>query len=169
LKNHLFLTGFMGVGKSYFGRRLAEQVHVSFLDVDYEIQTREGRSIRRIFSEEGEEFFRSLERKLLLHFLNDPSAPSVIALGGGSLLNTDLIPEIKKAGLLVCLQRRSLALPIHLKKDRPLAVTHNVESLYRNRITGYSSAYACLRVDLFSEKDVISHLINLWNYQELDS
>ena len=57
----VFLTGFMGVGKSQIGSLLALRMRRDFLDTDELIESRDGRAISSIFEEEGEAYFRELE------------------------------------------------------------------------------------------------------------
>ncbi|MDX1740872.1 MAG: shikimate kinase [Rhodothermales bacterium] len=73
----------MASGKSALGRALASEIDFSFLDLDNAIEEREGRSISRIFSEDGESSFRKAEDAALRATgdLND----HVIAVGGGTL------------------------------------------------------------------------------------
>lgn len=59
----IFLTGFMGSGKSYMGQRLAQRSGLPFFDLDEMIETGEGKSVKDIFTEAGEDHFRQLERK----------------------------------------------------------------------------------------------------------
>ena len=80
--DRLVLTGFMGSGKSTVGHLLAERLHWSFLDLDHEIERREGRSIPRLFAEEGEAYFRRAESLALVSALGRHR--TVLALGGGA-------------------------------------------------------------------------------------
>ena len=77
----VYLVGMPGSGKSTVGAELAGRLGVPFIDLDVEIERREGRSITEIFEAEGEAGFRALEAKELL----DASThdPAVIACGGG--------------------------------------------------------------------------------------
>ena len=59
----------MGVGKSTIGRIIAKRLKVKFIDVDKIIERNEKKSIKRIFEDNGEEYFRKLEKKLHLKFL----------------------------------------------------------------------------------------------------
>ena len=63
MKKSLVLTGMMGVGKSTLGRLAAKRLKVKFIDVDKIIERNEKKSIKRIFEENGEEYFRKLEKK----------------------------------------------------------------------------------------------------------
>lgn len=78
----IVLIGPMGVGKSTVGRLLAERLGVAFLDGDAVVVEREGREISDIFIDEGEEYFRDLERRLTLELLAEHDG--VLALGGGA-------------------------------------------------------------------------------------
>jgi len=76
------LIGPMGVGKSTVGRLLAERLAVEFCDVDEVVVAREGREISDIFVDEGEPYFRGVERELTLELL--AAHRGVLALGGGA-------------------------------------------------------------------------------------
>ncbi len=78
------LIGFMGCGKSTVGRLLAARLGYSFLDLDQWLERRQGRSIRQIFQESGEEAFRDLESSALRELSSRRQA--VIAAGGGAPL-----------------------------------------------------------------------------------
>ncbi|MBV8081873.1 MAG: shikimate kinase [Candidatus Eremiobacteraeota bacterium] len=81
---HIALTGFMGAGKSTVGRRLARLLELPFADCDAEIVKAHG-PIRDIFASAGESAFRDLERQMLARLIS--AAPSVIAVGGGAVLD----------------------------------------------------------------------------------
>lgn len=78
----IVLIGMMGVGKSSAGRRLAERLGLSFVDLDRRIEQSSGRTIREIFETDGEQEFRNLEEEALRVVLGDPE-PMLIAAGGG--------------------------------------------------------------------------------------
>ena len=61
----IFLIGFMGSGKSYWGRKLSEKLRLPFFDLDEQIESSEGKKISQIFAEEGEEYFRLVEKDAL--------------------------------------------------------------------------------------------------------
>ncbi len=82
MSKHIYLIGFMGSGKSYWGMRLALLLNLPFLDLDYLIETKEGMSVGSYFESQGEVIFREIER---FHLRNIPDAPgSVISVGGGT-------------------------------------------------------------------------------------
>ena len=63
--NRIFLLGFMGCGKSYIGKRLAQHLGYDFLDMDTFLEDKEGMTISQIFAEGGESLFRKLEQSYL--------------------------------------------------------------------------------------------------------
>ena len=62
----IYLTGFMGCGKSSTGRRVARALGYTFADTDRLVEETAGKSIARIFAEEGETVFRQLETEALV-------------------------------------------------------------------------------------------------------
>lgn len=100
MKN-LVLVGFMGSGKSAIGRRAAERLGLSFLDMDAEIERTAGRRISEIFAEEGESYFRFLERRAVIDLAGQQG--KVIATGGGVVLDADNLKDFQRSGVLVCL------------------------------------------------------------------
>jgi shikimate kinase len=80
--DRIVLTGFMGSGKTTTGRLLAERLGWEFRDLDIEVERRDGRSVPRIFAEEGETTFRHLETNALASLLGRRHL--VLALGGGA-------------------------------------------------------------------------------------
>lgn len=83
----VFLVGMMGSGKSTVGKLLARSLGMGFFDTDEEIERREGKSITQIFKDEGEEYFRKLEKSLLKEILNSDNV--VVATGGGVVLDLE--------------------------------------------------------------------------------
>lgn len=80
--SRLVLTGFMGSGKTTVGEKLAKSLDWTFLDLDREIELRDGRSVSTIFAEDGESGFRRLESLALVSVLGRQRM--VLALGGGT-------------------------------------------------------------------------------------
>ncbi len=80
--DRIVLTGFMGSGKTSVGRVLAERLGWRFLDLDAEIERRDGRTVPEIFAASGEAHFRHLETAALAGLLGQRRV--VVALGGGA-------------------------------------------------------------------------------------
>lgn len=95
----IYLVGFMGVGKSTAGRALAQKLNCAFADLDEMVEQEEQRSIREIFDEHGEAFFRARERMMLARTFNEPDV--VIATGGGTFVFEENRALISNAGVSV--------------------------------------------------------------------
>lgn len=99
LKSSIFLTGFMGSGKSYTGTRLARLLGVPFIDLDERIESTVGKTITDIFADEGEAAFREHERQALRACLTQ--TPAVVATGGGAPCFHDGMAVMNDHGLTV--------------------------------------------------------------------
>ena len=100
-KRNIVLVGFMGTGKSSVGKILAQRLGRTLVDMDAVIEERQKRPISQIFAQEGEPYFRRLERELVQELAARQSL--VIAPGGGIVLNPQNIADFSKTGLVVCL------------------------------------------------------------------
>ncbi|MFW0784931.1 shikimate kinase [Gordonia sp. CPCC 206044] len=78
------LIGFMGAGKSTVGKVLADRLGLDFIDTDTELVRREGRAIPEIFTTDGPERFREIERDVVLDVLRNHTG--IVALGGGAVM-----------------------------------------------------------------------------------
>lgn len=139
MKN-IVLTGMMGSGKTSCGKKLALITGRRFVDTDEWIVSQEGKSINSIFSENGEDYFRTLERKVTeeTSLLSD----CVIATGGGMILNERCRENLKRTGVIVFLRRDSKELLKTLDAEaRPLASGGEEAflALYRGRLPVYQS------------------------------
>ena len=83
---HLVLVGMMGVGKSTVGRALASELGRALYDSDEMIEERTGRTVREIWTTDGEPVFRALETEALVDALVQ-AEPCVIAAAGGVVLS----------------------------------------------------------------------------------
>ncbi|WP_037319888.1 shikimate kinase [Salegentibacter sp. Hel_I_6] len=79
----IFLTGYMGSGKSVIGEKLAKKLNYKYVDLDDQIEVIQGKSINDIFEDRGELYFRKLESQILDDILEDNSN-MIISLGGGT-------------------------------------------------------------------------------------
>ncbi len=98
---NIVLVGFMGSGKTWVGKLIAERTGMPLLDMDSIIVERAGKSINEIFADEGEAHFRKLERELAQELAETEG--NIISTGGGIVLNPDNIADFEKNGLVVCL------------------------------------------------------------------
>jgi shikimate kinase len=98
---NIILVGFMGTGKTTVGKLIAEKTGMPLVDMDSLIVERAGKSINDIFAQEGEAYFRQLERELVQELA--ATSGNIISTGGGIVLNPDNIADFEKNGLVVCL------------------------------------------------------------------
>lgn len=109
----------MAAGKSTVGPILANTIGWEFLDIDKEIERKSGKKITRIFSENGEAFFRKLENETLKEI--SKLSKHIIALGGGTIASEENLRIIKESGILIYLQSspETAYRRLRYKRDRP--------------------------------------------------
>jgi shikimate kinase len=107
----VYLVGMPGSGKSTVGGELAGRLGVPFVDLDAEIERREGRTIAEIFASAGEAAFRALEAKELVRAATRD--PSVVACGGGVVLEPANRITLRNTGTCVFLD-----VPIDVLRER---------------------------------------------------
>lgn len=90
----IVLCGYMGSGKSQVGRLLASKLGLVFFDLDDQIEKNQQKSIKKIFSEKGEIFFRKKENEVLKELLNAPEN-FILSLGGGTPSYADNLEILK--------------------------------------------------------------------------
>jgi shikimate kinase len=146
----LVLVGFMGCGKSTVGRVLARRLGWTFLDVDDLLVEREGRSIERIFDEDGEAGFRRIEHEVTLEQLARDRV--VVATGGGWPVMPGRMETVGPGSLTVWLDVPLSELESRLSgppDERPLLNVpdrqHRMAELLSDRMSWYQQAAA--RVD----------------------
>ena len=98
-KKHIFLIGMMGTGKWAVAKELASILNYDLIDLDQRIVEKYGKSIERIFLEEGEIVFRGYEAKTAREL--KISDPTVIATGGGFPVRTENRRWMKKMGKMM--------------------------------------------------------------------
>ncbi len=97
----ILLFGFKSSGKTYWGRKLSQELALPFIDTDELIASTHNTSVRNLYQTVGEEAFRKIEHEALLSLQNHP--PAVIALGGGTLLDPANQLLAQKLGTLLFL------------------------------------------------------------------
>ncbi|EKV26899.1 Shikimate kinase I [Caenispirillum salinarum AK4] len=102
LPRTVVLVGLMGAGKSVVGKRLAQRLHVPFIDADHEVEKAAGQSIADIFATLGEDAFREGERKVMARLLDGPVC--VLAAGGGAFMCPETRRRVKRRGISVWLR-----------------------------------------------------------------
>lgn len=150
----MYLVGFMAAGKSTLARALGRRLDWRVEDVDERIEAREGRTVASIFSRDGEPYFRTVERAVLVDLL--PLRHVVVATGGGTFVDPDNRVAINRDGFSIWLdlplERLIERLPIDGR--RPLAADRGeLTRLYAARRGAYQQAH--LRLDAASPIDAL--------------
>ena len=146
--NNIVLIGFMAVGKTTVGKSLSYLMHYQFVDTDLYIEKKEGRKIAAIFKENGEPYFRELERNVSKELLKNPR--KVISTGGGLFMDEVSRALYLKEDFVVFLKLPMDIIYKRLMKNnkRPLAQGETKEALakrYQQRLPIYRKAH--LEVD----------------------
>ena len=138
----IVMVGLMGSGKTSVGRRTAFQLGLPFVDADAAIEQAAGKSIKEIFDDHGEAYFRDGERRVIERLLR--SAPQVLATGGGAYMNPETRARIAETGVAVWLKAE---LPLLMKRvlkrsNRPLLQAADPQAVMRNFIEVRYPIYA---------------------------
>ena len=102
---NIILTGFMGVGKTSVGTRLARDLGFTFVDTDELIEEDQKTTITEIFSSFGEPYFRDVEARVIGQVLEGEG--QVISTGGGAVMHEKNRAAFKERGITVCLTARA--------------------------------------------------------------
>jgi shikimate kinase len=115
----IYLTGFMGAGKSTVGPILANTLGWDYYDLDSVIENMEGIKVKEIFKSKGEEYFRQQEREILQKISTRHNV--IISLGGGTMASEENLTFLKKTGRIFYLKASQEAIfrRLKYKRDRP--------------------------------------------------
>lgn len=130
----IFLIGFMGSGKTYWGEQLSQKLGIPFFDLDEQITSHEGKPVTEIFASEGEEYFRLLEKDVL-HIIAESHESFVMACGGGTPCYFNNIDYMNLSGITIWINSPLETLYqrlINEKKHRPL-----IKELTDEQLKGY--------------------------------
>lgn len=161
---NIYLIGLMGAGKTTIGRQLARSLKLPFYDSDKAIEEHTGVDIPTIFEFEGEEGFRSRERKMIQQLTSLKGI--VLATGGGAILNEENRKLLMRNGFVVYLRCSIDRILERTRKDsqRPLLKTDNprerIEQLIVQREPLYLSC-ADFQIDTGRQqsKEVVKNII----------
>lgn len=138
---NIVLAGFMGTGKTSVGKILADRTKRRFLDTDKVIEQRSKKTVSRIFAEDGQSAFRTLERSVVAD-LHHPSS-LVVATGGGAVLDPVNVYHLLQGGVIICLHATMDTLLARLlaKTDRPLLADEDQETEIHNLMQERQETY----------------------------
>ncbi len=156
----IFLVGFMGSGKSYWGNIWSRQNNLPFFDLDEIIETQQQKTIAQIFEQSGEPHFRILETATLQNF--SASQNCIVACGGGTPCFNNNMQWMNDNGLTIYLKATPDEIVERIKYElekRPLLKTLSEQELFafiekkiEEREEFYLQAKKILPVKILSEK-----------------
>jgi shikimate kinase len=154
-KINISLCGMMGSGKSAIGKILANKLDYNFIDVDKMIEIDAKKTIKKIFEEDGEEYFRDLEEKITINILRQKE--TIVSLGGGAIINKKIRNSIKKNSYNIYLNVDLDILIKRLKnsKTRPLIYKKNLKKELINLINIREKFYREADLIVKNEKNII--------------
>ena len=131
---NIVLVGMPGCGKTTIGKALADKTGKTFVDLDEQIVIRAGKPIPRIFSEDGEDAFRSLESEIARQ--HGARTGCIISTGGGIVTRPENYAPLHQNGVIIHLLRDLTLLPT---AGRPLSQATAPEELWKKRAPLYST------------------------------
>ena len=154
----------MAAGKTTVGYKLAKKLKYQFVDIDSEIEKSENEKITDIFQNKGESYFRKLEERKTLFFLNREN--NVISIGGGAFLNDKIRKKIKKNSYSFWLNWKIKTILSRILKNsrRPLALklkNKEIVNLYRNRIKFYKLSDFKVNCESKSKNEIIKQILKI--------
>ena len=153
----------MGVGKSTIGEKLAKKLKRKFVDIDKIIEIKEKNTIKEIFENKGEHYFRKIEKKITLEELKKNNL--IIALGGGAFINESIRNSILKNAISMWLDNDLITLNKRIKwnKNRPLLAKKNnqkkINKLYAKRKNIYKLADYKIVCNDLNKEDIANKII----------
>lgn len=134
----IVIVGFMGAGKTTVGHMLAEKLGLPFVDTDLVIEQRTGRSVRKIFEEDGEPAFRVLEDEITAELIGGPDA--VLALGGGGVGNPATLKSLHTSHVIYLqVGYEESMLRVAHDEDRPVLRAPDLPAIFARRQAGYEA------------------------------
>jgi shikimate kinase len=169
---NLYLVGFMGTGKTSVSRIVAARLGHRWLDSDHEIERIQGKPIAEIFAGEGEAAFRAMEREFVEH--GHPAERTVVACGGGLVVQPGMLAELQKRGVVICLHatvETILRRTAH-SRARPLLNVEDpekrVRELYAVREPIYRNSGSVILTDNRPQLEIVQHVLRVYRRDSMD-
>ncbi|MDH4319987.1 MAG: shikimate kinase [Desulfobulbaceae bacterium] len=167
----IILTGYRACGKSLVGRLLAERLGIDFLDMDKEIEAREGCTISAMVAAHGWPYFRERERGLLAELVGRDRL--VVATGGGAIMHAEVWQQLKETGLVVWLRADTATIAARLNADeatngqRPSltgdSITREIAAVLAERIPMYQKgSHLTVDTSYRSPEEIVEQIATAW-------
>ncbi|MGE0865833.1 MAG: shikimate kinase [Vicinamibacterales bacterium] len=160
----VYLVGFMGAGKTTAAHALGKRLDWRVEDIDARIEREEHRDIPTIFRQDGEPYFRTRERQVLISLL--PERGVVVGSGGGTFAEPANRELMLKDGAVVWLDApfATILSRIPLDGRRPLAADRlEMERLYNQRLAAYRQAHFRVDAGRGSVEELVDHIVDWLN------
>lgn len=167
MKN-IVLIGISGSGKTYFGNELAKKISREFIDLDELVGIKAGLNIEDIFNKEGEEGFRRRESEAIQDIADKRN--TIIATGGGAVINEGNMKILSKNGVIVFLHRSVEEILSNVEmSDRPLLKGNpeRLKHIYEERLHLYEK-YSDFYIEEGTKDEIINKLIHISNLEEVE-
>ena len=145
------------------GKILANKINYNFIDVDKMIEMKTKRTIKKIFEEDGEQYFRDLEEKITINILE--LKETIVSLGGGAIINKNIRGSIKKNSYNIYLNVDVdiLIKRLQFSKTRPLIYKKDLKTELINLISKRKKFYQKADLIIQNEKNMIETAENIIN------
>ena len=170
---NIVITGFSGTGKTLVASEVARRLNWAFIDTDVEVVRLAGKQIRDVFRQEGESRFRVLEREVIEKVCRQEQ--TVIAIGGGAIVDPRNYEALAKNGFIICLEARPETIHQRLFEDatygpepevRPLLTVDNplerIRQLKASRQIYYAGVDWTVHTDRLKVDQVAEEVIRGW-------
>ena len=169
MQRNIILIGFMGTGKSTIGRNLSQTFGYPLIDTDQMIVEKQGRTIPKIFEEDGEQAFRDMETNLLRSLFKHNG--HIISTGGGIICRAENRALLRELGYVVWLQASPAEILNRTSRNsnRPLLNNADPEGTIRRlleiRVPLYTeTAHLCIETDQLNFDEVTTGIIESARY-----
>ena len=172
-ERNIYLVGFMGTGKTTVGKILAKKLKKEFVEMDEEIEKKEGRKIVDIFRLFGESYFRKVEKKVLKEIASCSNL--VVSCGGGVVVDEENLKILKKTGIIICLKAIPSVIYERTKKtkERPLLNVPDplkkIKELLAKRAPFYAKADYFVNTSTLTPEEVSEEIIKILKNEGITS
>ena len=163
---NLYLVGFMASGKTTAGRNAARKLGYRFMDSDQAIEEMAGKPITEIFSDQGEETFRGMEREFIES--GHPVSGCVVSCGGGLVTPPGMAELVATKGVAICLSAtpETILARTQGRSNRPLLNVPDPEARIREllaeREPRYQAVGNVVSTDDRTAAEVTAHVLRIY-------